>query len=252
MKINKNVANFFKTFLIILLWIFVWQIISMAVSKEILVPSPIKTLTTLLTLVEKASFWSAVGTSMLRILLGFLLSVVFGIIGAVLSYRFGAFRALTSPILTLVRTVPVASFIILALVWIKTNYLPVFISFFTVLPIIWDNVLSGIENTDRYALEAAEVDGAGKWTQIFKIIIPQIIPSFFSALVTGLGFAWKSGIAAEVICHPKNSIGGMLIDAKNYLESPEVFALTATVIILSLLIEKLLRHIYSVWAKKHA
>jgi NitT/TauT family transport system permease protein len=68
--------------------------------------------------------------------------------------------------------------------------------------------------------------------------------------VTGLGFAWKSGIAAEVICRPAESLGGMLASAKNYLESAEVFAITATVIALSLIIETLFKYCYRVWAKK--
>ncbi len=183
----------------------------------------------------------------MRIFAGFFISVALGTVCAVLSYRFPFFKTVFAPLLSLVRSIPVASFIILALVWIKTPYLPVFISFFTVLPIIWDTVLSGIENTEKAAIEAAEVDGATKWQIIFSIIVPAMIPSFFSSLITGLGFAWKSGIAAEVIAHPKHSIGGLLIDAKNYLETAEVFALTATVIILSLIIEKMLRAIY----KKH-
>ena len=108
-----------------------------------------------------------------------------------------------------------------------------------------------MRGTKKSALEAASVDGAGKWAQLFYIIIPGLAPSFFSAAVTGLGFAWKSGVAAEVICRPKFSLGSMLQDAKTYIESPELFALTATVIVLSLIVEKLLKAIYQKWSKKH-
>ena len=63
------------------------------------------------------------------------------------------------------------------------------------------------------------------------------MPSFIAAAVSALGFAWKSGVAAEVICRPASSLGRLLQDAKLYLETPRVFALTAVVAVLSLLLE---------------
>ena len=76
---------------------------------------------------------------------------------------------------------------------------------------------------------------------LVHIKIPSVLPTFISTCMTALGFAWKSGVAAEVICRPASSIGGMLQQAKVYLETPEVFALTAVVAALSLLIEVIVR-----------
>ncbi len=247
---KAKLTKILKAALVAAFWILIWHVISAAVAREILVPSPARTLEALISLAATQKFWQAVGASMLRIFAGFIMAMAAGILGALLSYRFRFFEFITAPILSLVRAIPVASFIILALVWIKTNFLPVFISFFTVTPIIWDTVLSGMRGTDKAALEAAAVDGAGKWEQMFFIIIPGLYPTFLSSFVTGLGFAWKSGIAAEVICRPKTSLGSMLQDAKMYIESPELFALTGTVILLSLVIENLLKYAYKQWAKK--
>ncbi len=247
---KAKALNIIKAALVAAFWLLVWYFISAYVNREILVPSPQKTWETFLALALTEKFQRSVASSLLRVLMGYALALVFGCVGAVLSYRFRFFETLTSPLLNLVRAVPVASFIILALVWIKTNDLPVFISFFMVLPIIWDNMLHAMRGVEKPALEAAAVDGAGKWGQIIYIIIPNLAPAFLASAVTGLGFAWKSGIAAEVICRPADSIGGMLASAKNYLESAEVFALTATVIALSLIFETLLKYLYKVWAQK--
>jgi NitT/TauT family transport system permease protein len=248
---KANLVKILKAALVAAFWIAVWYFISLYVNREILVPSPEKTLETFLALAATEKFRTAIVKSLLRILIGFLLALVFGSLGAVLSYRFKFFEELFAPLLNIVRAVPVASFIILALVWIKTNTLPIFISFFMVLPIIWDNMLHGMRGVNKAALEAAAVDGAGKWRQMFYIIFPNLTPTFLSSAVTGLGFAWKAGIAAEVICRPPESLGNMLASAKNYLESAEVFAITATVIVLSLIFETLLKALYKAWAKKH-
>jgi NitT/TauT family transport system permease protein len=240
-----------KAALVAAFWIGIWYAVSLYVNREILVPSPEKTLETFISLFATEKFRVSLIKSLVRIVTGFGLALVFGCIGALLSYRFRFFEELFAPLLGLVRAVPVASFIILALVWIKTETLPIFISFFMVLPIIWDNMLHGMRGVDAAALEAASVDGAGKWRQIFHIVLPNLAPAFLSSAVTGLGFAWKSGIAAEVICRPPESLGNMLASAKNYLESAEVFAITATVIVLSLVFETLLKYLYRLWAKKH-
>ena len=247
---KTKLLSIIKAAFIAAFWICIWYFISAYVNREILVPSPKKTLETFIELAGTEKFQLSVAHSLMRVLLGFLLAMLGGCVGAVLSFRFRFFRELTSPLLNLVRAVPVASFIILALVWIKTNSLPLFISFFMVLPIVWDNMLLGMQSVDKPALEASAVDGAGKWGQIIYIILPNLAPAFLSSAVTGLGFAWKSGIAAEVICRPADSLGGMLASAKNYLESAEVFAITATVIALSLIFETLLKYLYKLWAKE--
>ena len=167
------------------------------------------------------------------------LLICYGIICGILSYRFKTFKAVFSPILQLVKAVPVASFIILALVWLHAATLPIFISFLMVLPMIWTNVETGLSGIDKKYLEMAEVYKIDKLKVFFQIKMPFIMPSLISASLTALGFAWKSGIAAEVICSPNSAIGSRLYDSKIYLETPELFAWTATVVLLSILIEKL-------------
>lgn len=167
--------------------------------------------------------------------------IAIGFIGGLLSYKFAVFRAFFSPVLHLVRAVPVASFIILALVWIKSSYFPVFICFLMVLPIIWLNVESGTAQIDRRYIEVARIYRFSPLKTLLRVQLPFLLPSFAAAATTALGFAWKSGVAAEVICRPEGSLGGMLQDAKLYLETPQVFALTAVVALLSLLLERLMK-----------
>ncbi len=221
-----------------LFWLAVWQIVSMAVAQELLVPAPSVVAGTLVRLAGEAPFWKAVGGSLLRVVAGFAAAVVVGTVTAVLTVRFELANLLLTPLLKIVRAAPVASFIILALVWLHTNVLPVFIAFLMVVPVVWGNVEKGIRETDKGLLEMARVYRFGWKRTLLRVRIPSVMPYFLTACTTGLGFAWKSGIAAEVICRPALSIGRRLQEAKIYLETPEVFAWTIVVVLLSIALEK--------------
>ena len=239
-SIMQKSKNFLKKVAIFALWVLIWQLASLIIKQEILLPSPIQTLEALTTLSRTGDFYLSVLLSLLRIISGYALGIIVGVIGAVLSYRFMWFKAFFSPILKIIKAVPVASFIILALVWFKSSTLPIFISFLMVLPMIWSSVESGLLNIDKKYLELARVYNLSAFKTFFEIKLPFIMPSFISTALTALGFAWKSGIAAEVICRPENSLGNMLQSAKLYISTPDVFAITAVVALLSILLEMLI------------
>jgi len=134
---------------------------------------------------------------------------------------------------------PVASFIILAFLWIDTKNLSILISFMMVVPMIYANVLWGLKATDAKLLEMAEVFHLSLLKRIIAIYIPSVTPYFISAVTIGLGFCWKAGIAAEVIGIPSGSIGERLYEAKLYLMTKELFAWTIVIIIISVLFEGL-------------
>lgn len=246
MKQNKNIL---KTAAVLLLWVAIWQFAAMIIAQEFLIPTPIATLKTLIVLAKTEKFYISVLFSLLRIVVGYLLGVVLGILGAVASYHSKLFNALFSPILKLIKAVPVASFIILALVWFKSDDLPIFIAFLMVLPMIWSTVKSGLDNIDKKYLELARVYKLDNIKTFFEIKLPFILPSLVSTALTALGFAWKSGVAAEVICRPSNSLGNMLQEAKIYIETAEVFAITAVVALLSIILENIIKAVVRRYSK---
>ena len=221
-------------------WCAVWQLLSMAVHQELLLPSPAAVACALGRLFATRLFWESAGASLLRVAAGFAAAVILGSLLAVLTARFRFASLLLSPVLRIVRAAPVASFILLAFVWLRTDILPGFIAFLMVVPVVWGNVEKGIRETDRGLLEMTAVYRLGAVRTLLLVRIPSVMPYFMAACTTGLGFAWKSGIAAEVIAYPALSIGRQLNNAKIYLETPELFAWTATVVLLSILLEKLL------------
>ena len=219
-------------------WLLLWQLASMAVGLPLLLPSPLAVLLRLGQLCT-GDFWLTVASSLLRILLGFLLGVLFGTALAGLCWRFRLIDALARPLLGVLKSTPVASFIILALVWVKTTWLATVISFIMVLPLIYANVREGIDSADRQLLEMAQVFRLSRRKTFRYCYLPAILPFFLSAISSALGFAWKSGIAAEVLGRPARAIGSQIYDSKIYLETPDLFAWTLVVILLSVLLERL-------------
>ncbi|MBE7057393.1 MAG: ABC transporter permease subunit [Ruminococcaceae bacterium] len=232
-----------KGFIVAVFWVAVWEIAALAVNKEVLVADPFTVVKRLLDLGATSDFWISTGTSVLRILFGFILAVLAGTLMACLTSRLETVNALFSPLTAVIKATPVASFIILALVWIDKGNIPSFTSFLMVFPIVWGNVHQGIKQVNKGLKEVAKVYEMPLSKRISKLYIPSVLPFFSSALLTGLGLGWKAGIAAEVLCTPKNSIGEQLYSAKIYLETTDVFAWTLVVIVLSFIIEKLLAYI---------
>ena len=176
---------------------------------------------------------------MMRILLGFLLGLVLGTALAVLSGRFSIIRTLFSPLISAMKSIPVASFTILALFWVGSENLSVLVSILICVPIICANMLEGIDNLDKKLDEMAKVFKIPAGRRFAGVYLSQLLPYFRSASRLAIGLSWKSGVAAEVIGIPDGSIGEKLFMSKIYLETADLFAWTLVVILLSFLCEKL-------------
>lgn len=214
------------------LWIVVWQAAAMAVNRTLLlpVPTPAETLAALWRMAGEGSFWLSVGMSLVRICAGFLLAFLVGSACAAASVRWRVFKWLTAPVAALIRAIPVAVFTILVFLWVKRAYIPSTIVFLTVLPVVWSNVETGLRSVDRGLTEMAAVFGMRHREVFWHVTLPQIRPYASAAIATGLGFAWKSGIAAEVICRTQGSLGDMLWSGKASVSYDEVFALTVVIV----------------------
>ncbi len=220
-------------------WIAVWALVSLSVNSEILFPSPISVIKALASLIVTADFWISMGLSLLRVLLGILISIVLGVLLAVLTVNVRALDTLLSPLLGIIKATPIASFIILAWLWINSGTLPVFITSLIVIPIVWSNVSEGIRSVAKSLVEVAKVYKFTAFQKLFKLYLPSVTPFFMAACKSSLGLAWKAGISAEVLTTPQKAIGTELYLSKTYLELPTLFAWTLVVIILSILFEKL-------------
>lgn len=238
--------------LVLIFWLLVWQGIAMIINKEILVPTPIVVLERLGVLISENYFWLAIGTSLFRVALGLIIGTIVGIIIAFLTYKFKTASALLKPVMHFAKATPVASFIILAIIWINVGNVPILTSALIVLPTIWANVEKGLYSIDKSHLELAKAFKMSRPKILSKIVIPSVKPYFLAAMNVAVGMAWKAGIAAEVIAPYKESIGAALYNSKIYLETTDLFAWTLLVVLLSILVEKFILFLIKREGRFHA
>jgi NitT/TauT family transport system permease protein len=229
-----------KKALIALIYIAVWEAASLLVGSELLLPSPFSTFKRFFELLGIVESWEYAALTLLRIMGGYLLGVLTGILFAIMTARSAFMESLLAPLRGVVKATPITSFILLALLWLNSNLVPLFIAVLIVLPTVWTATADAIVHTDIRLIEMGKTFDLTKAQIVCKIYVPSVLPQFLAACTTSLGFAWKSGVAAEVIALPKQSIGYQLYASKLRIETVDLFAWTLLVIILSMLLERLL------------
>ena len=223
--------------LVLAFWIGVWAFAAWRVSLPLLLPSPGLVAKTLGRLLGTGEFYRSVGTSLRNVSVGILAAVAAGVLLAGVCHRVRFLRELILPLMTVVKATPVASFIVLALIWIGAAGVPAFITVLIVLPVVWTNLDEGLSKIDPQLLDVARVYRMPVGRRWRLLVFPSVRPYFLAACRTSFGLAWKAGIAAEIIARPRHTVGTAINDARQYLLTEDMFAWTLVVILLSLLVE---------------
>ncbi len=230
--------------LIVLFWILIWEIIALIINREIYLPSPHAAFSALMNLLLEKDTYITIYYSTYRTLAGFFLSCVSGVLLGIISGIYKPIHDLLNPMIIIIRTIPVMSIIIIAIMWFKDTNVPIFVAFLMCFPIIWTNTVSGIQSTDVKLLQMCKVYKIKKMRVIRAVYFNSSLPYIKAGMVSALGIGWKVTSAAEVLSLPKYSIGRFLYDSKVYLEIPDLFAWTIIIVILSFLFENLLKIIF--------
>ena len=227
--------------LVAVFWIGVWDVAAFLVKRPLILPSPRDTGVALITLLSTGEFHSVVLATLLRVTLGLVFGIVLGIAVAVLCHRFSAVKTILSPAISVIRSTPVASFIVLLWVMLDGNMLTITVAFLMVMPIVWQNTLDGFASIPKELVEVAQVYELSFKRKYEILVLPVLSRYIFPAIITSVGLAWKSEVAAEIIAYTKDSIGMHINDAKSLLLTESVFAWTIVIIITSICLEVLLK-----------
>ena len=236
---SSSLKKFLRIAAIIIFWLLVWELANFFIDSRLIIVSPRTAFARLFELGQTARFWQSIFTSMYNIMRGFGLALAAGIIIAAAASKVKLFHMLILPVINVMNAIPFASFVILVLFALGDANLSIFVPFVMVLPIIFHNTYKGIANTDPQLLEMARVFRVPYWKRAVYIYLKTIAPFIISAAQVGIGFAWKSGIAAELFGTARDTIGGNLHTARIHLETTDLFAWTITIVLLSFGMEKL-------------
>ena len=220
-----------------------WKLLSVFYSSEFILPSPESTVLATLKLIVTKNFLLTIGATVLRGIAGFILSFILGLVLGVFAGINSSFNAFLRPILITIRSTPVISLILLALIWFKVDMVPVFIAFLTMFPIICTNVIDGIRNVDRDLVEMARIYKIGQQKIIKDVYLPAITPFIFSGASSAMGFGWRAIIIGEVLSQPQFGIGTLMQTSQTYLLVDQVIAWTIIAILISYLFEIVIRRI---------
>ena len=221
-------------------WLAVWAACYLAVGQDLLLASPLQVARRFDFLAD-AVFWQCVGMSLWRTAAAYVLGVTAAVLLAAASCAWPLVDDIVRPAMAVVRATPVASFIILALVWLSSANVPILAGMLMVLPVVYANVREGVSSTDPQLKEMARLFRFTPCQTVRRVIVPSTMPTFLAACEACVGLCFKATIAAEVIGVPKKAIGTQLYHAKIYLETDALMAWTLVVILLSMLLERLLK-----------
>ena len=226
---------------VILFWLTVWELVAIIVGKRFILPAPTEVILYLAGAVFTADFWLNIVFTLLRILAGFALGTMLGILLALLC-SYAPLYHLVRPIITVTRCTPVASFIMIMWLLLKDPYIPSTIALLMVLPVIFESAYSAVASPTRDLTEIADVFEFSRKKRLIYLTLPTVVKATLPSIITASGLAWKAGVAAEIITYTENSIGQSISIAKSYLQSAELFAWTAVVVALSLIFEAIIKH----------
>jgi len=224
----------------IVILLVVWEIVARMMASEQILPGPLQTIETLVKLVAEPSFMPALGHTLLRGLYGFILALFAGLLIGMLSGLHPLLEAGFRPILVTIRSVPVISLILLALIWLEVESVPVFIGFLTMFPIIARNTSDGIKQTNHSLIEMARIYRIPTKRIILEIHFPSLIPFMMNGFSSAIGFGWRAVIIGEVLSQPKYGIGSMMQDAQSFLLVPELIAWTLVAVAIGFVFESML------------
>ena len=233
-----------KAILVCLAWLVLWEVASLVVASDLLLPGPVTTAVALGGMLGECKFYLNVLATLARVVISMALSFAVGMVLAWAAYRRDGIRVMLAPVISLLKSVPVMAIIIYVILIASSDWVAIIVCFFMCLPIVYTNILAGLNSVSKEHLELAEVYGLDSRQTLRLVYIPEIRPSMNSALSLVCGISWKAVIAAEVLSIPKFSLGYPMLNAKYYLETPELVAYIVVIVAASMVFERIVKAVF--------
>ncbi|HYX08797.1 MAG TPA: ABC transporter permease subunit [Bacteroidales bacterium] len=233
------------TFFSILSILIIWKGASMVTGSQFILPAPEKVVVDFINMLVTGSFYISISVTVLRGIAGFVIAFILALLLGILAGISPVFRTWFTPFLVIIRSTPVISVILLALIWFHTDTVPVFIAILTMFPILCNNIMDGISTVDQGLVEMANTYKVSNYRVIKEVYLPGTLPFLFSGVSSAMGFGWRAVIIGEVLAQPLHGIGTGMQLAQTYLMVSKVISWTVVAVLISMVFEKLIRRVES-------
>lgn len=229
--------NIWQAVAAIVFLIAVWVVAYFAVGNELIIPSFSDSLKEIGGLFQNGGFWQGLGMSVWRAIIAFFLSFIFAVVLAVISYLFPSFGSFLAPVVSALRSLPIFAVLLILLSFLGAGEAPIAVAFLSLFPMLYVGVLAGLSSVDRGLIAVSRVQGTSLWRRISAIYAPLAAPYVLKEAGAALSFSVKLIVSAEVLANTARSLGGMMQEAKIYMEISQLFALVGVSFIVGLLME---------------
>lgn len=227
----------------VLFLLILWQLLAIKINSVLVLPSPLQIFKKLPSVIKKTEFWKSFAATFGRVIISFIISMIMGIISGILTAYSTFFKNFFKIPLQIIRITPVVAIILIALFWLNSNILPVFVAVLMNLPVITTSVQKGLITSDSKNNFMAKIYRVNKIKRIINIDMENCLPFIVSSMETTFGLCWKVVVAGEVLCLPSQSIGKILSTEQINLETTKVLTVTILLITLSFITQKIFQGI---------
>ena len=240
---REKILNLILPILTAVVLVVVWAVTALKLDNEYILPTISQTFSEFFALLKSAEFYRSLGGTLVRSLVAFLISFFSAFILVVLSIKVKGLKSAIAPIISIARALPTIAVVLVLLLWTNSKIAPVIVTMLVVFPTLYTHLESAFLSLDKTVSEAGRVDGADEKNVLFRIELPCIMPSVYSAIGSGISLNFKLMVAAEVISQTATSLGYMLNTSKVYFEIARMFAVVCVAVILGVIIESVFNHL---------
>ncbi|MBQ0040940.1 MAG: ATP-binding cassette domain-containing protein [Clostridiales bacterium] len=233
--------NWKKWSLIAVFWLVLWEVLALIVGNTLLLPGPMDTVRALAALLVDGTFYMDALATIGRCLAAMVLALIAGTLLSICAYKWHWVRDVLSLPVSLFKTIPIMAVAIYMILLMSAGSVPVLVCWIMCFPIVYTNLLAGLDSMDVKLLEMAKIYKIEGSKLVRWVYMPSLYPHFRSAMSLVAGMSWKAIVTAEVLSIPQLSLGYELMNAKYYLTTDRLFAYVVVLILISVVFERLIK-----------
>jgi NitT/TauT family transport system permease protein len=228
--------------LAIALVLVLWQLLHLTGWKSAVVKGPTVVLPNLWGLMHHALLWQALGITLRRAALGYVLALVIGSVIGVFVARIPPLRAAVGSIITGLQTMPSIAWFPFAIILFGLSTSAIlFVMVLGAAPSIANGLITGVDYTPPLLLRAGRTMGLRGYNLYRYLILPASLPAYVAGLKQGWAFSWRSLMAGEllVLILGQPSIGVLLNNDQDLLDFAGATSMIIVILIIGIAVDML-------------